>query len=74
MYFGKEFKVMGKSVTGQIFGNWSKESHFALKLIEEIPLRLGEEELNDLIEDFVEIRNKIRELNVEKESSNDPTN
>lgn len=62
--FVKEYSVKGKSVKGQIISNWSSKSYYALKL-KEIGTTLSENDLNELINELTEIRDKVMKLNIE---------
>lgn len=63
--FSEEVKVRGNVIKGQITGNWSKKSYFAFKLkeISNSSMTFGEEDLNELIAELTEIRDKIEEMN-----------
>ncbi|EJP81258.1 hypothetical protein [Bacillus cereus] len=63
--FIKEFKVNGVMVEGQIMGNWSNKSYYALKLEKLKTTNLDETELDDLISELEGISQKIKESNVE---------
>lgn len=67
--FIKEFKVKGNTVKGQLIGNWSGKSYYALKISELSPTTLGHQDLDALIMELSEIRDKIKELNVEHEQA-----
>lgn len=62
--FKKEFKVSGEVVKGQVFGNWSTKSHYALKITELRPT-LDEQDLDILIQELTSIKDKVVELNKE---------
>lgn len=63
--FQKEFKVEGKMIKGQIIGNWSKNSQYALKMSELNSTTLGENDLNTLITELTKISEQVKELNDE---------
>lgn len=63
--FTNEVKVKGESLKGQIIGNWSRNSYFAFKLkeISNSSMTFEEEDLNELIAELTEIRDKVEEMN-----------
>ncbi|MGD6876921.1 hypothetical protein [Bacillus infantis] len=67
--FNQEFKVKGKSVNGQIIGHWSTQSYFAFKLKEVSPLTLGEKDLEELIQELQEIKDKVQQMNLDHAAS-----
>ncbi|MBL4951052.1 hypothetical protein JK635_02205 [Neobacillus sp. YIM B02564] len=67
--FTKEIKVKGEIVKGQIIGNWSKKSYYALKLTELNPQTLDDEDLDKLINELIAIKEQVYILNEEYERS-----
>lgn len=66
--FIKEYKVNGVMVKGQLIGNWSNKSYYALKLESLKTTNLDEAELNELISELQGISQKIKESNAEYEN------
>ncbi|MGE7856268.1 MULTISPECIES: hypothetical protein [Bacillus] len=66
--FIKEFKVKGNMIEGQVIGNWSNKSYYALKIEKLETLNLDVNELDTLIADLENISAKIKESNEEYEA------
>ncbi|MDF9627070.1 hypothetical protein P5775_30835 [Bacillus cereus] len=65
--FIKEFKVKGNMIEGQVIGNWSNRSYYALKIEKLETLNLDVNELDTLIAELENISVKIKESNEEYE-------
>lgn len=63
--FTDEVKVRGSVLKGQIIGNWSNNSYFAFKLkeIANSSATFGEEDLNELIIELTQIRDRVEKMN-----------
>lgn len=66
--FKKELKVNGEIIKGNIIGNWSTKSQYALKIKELNPLTLGLDDLDKVINELTMIKEKVEELNNEYEN------
>ncbi|EEK49167.1 hypothetical protein FO497_08155 [Bacillus cereus ATCC 10876] len=65
--FIKEFKVNGSMIEGQVIGNWSNKSYYALKIEKMKMANLDVNELDTLIAELENISVKIKESNAEYE-------
>ncbi|MEH7458499.1 hypothetical protein V7183_15115 [Bacillus sp. JJ1127] len=65
--FIKEFKVNGSMIEGQVIGNWSNKSYYALKIEKMKMSSLDVNELDTLIAELENISAKIKESNAEYE-------
>ena len=61
--FLNEVKVKGGIFKGQITGNWSKNSHYALTLSKVSVSTFSESDLNKAIEELILIRDMVADMN-----------
>ncbi|RKJ52290.1 hypothetical protein D7X33_31920 [Butyricicoccus sp. 1XD8-22] len=63
MKIRKEYNVDGEYIKGRIIGNWSAKSEFAIKITKIEEFTLGEQELDQFINELLIIKEQISKEN-----------